>query len=49
MMMSVVGVVSGYHVLLWWLYYFVFRIFSFLWVLVAGYGRYMIFFSLQFL
>ena len=43
-MMAVVEMVISYHGFLFVGYYFAFGIFSFLWILVDGYGRYMIFF-----
>ena len=43
-MMAVVEMVIFCHGFLSVGYYFVFGIFSFLWILVDGYGRYMIFF-----
>ena len=43
-MMAVVEVVISCHGILFVGYYFVFGIFSFLWILVDGYGRYMIIF-----
>ena len=42
-MMSVVDMVNSCHGFISVGYYFVFGIFSFLWILVNGYGRYMIF------
>ena len=43
-MMAVVEMVISYHGFLSVGYYFVFGIFSFIWILVDGYGCYMIFF-----
>ena len=48
-MMAVVEMVISCHGFLSLGYYFVFGIFSFLWILVDGYGRYMIFFIFYFL
>ena len=47
-MMAVVEMVISCHGFLSVGYYFVFGIFGFLWILVDGYGRYMIFFFLAF-
>ena len=48
-MMAVVKMVISYHGFLSVGYYFVFGIFSFLWILVDGYGRYMILFFIFFI
>ena len=45
-MMAVVKRVISCHGFLSIRYYFVFGIFSFFWILVDGYGRYMIYFIL---